>query len=71
VVPLAPVASVYGCRLQTESAARRYARDQCSLRAHGFSIDELAEPRPTDGWSAERPDAARLPVFLVARAVRR
>jgi SAM-dependent methyltransferase len=38
------------------------------LRAHGFVIDQLAEPEPPVEWSAERPDAARQPVFLVARA---
>ncbi len=41
-----------------------------TLRRHGLAIDQLAEPRPSDEWSARRPDAARLPVFLVARAVR-
>jgi hypothetical protein len=41
------------------------------LRAHGFGIDQIAEPRPASEWSAQRADAARLPVFLVARAGRR
>jgi SAM-dependent methyltransferase len=41
------------------------------LRAHGLGIDQIAEPRPASEWSAQRPDAARLPLFLVARAVRR
>jgi SAM-dependent methyltransferase len=41
------------------------------LRSHGLGIDTIAEPHPACEWSAQRPDAARLPVFLVARAVRR
>jgi SAM-dependent methyltransferase len=41
------------------------------LRAHGLGIDQIVEPRPASEWSAQRADAARLPVFLVARAVRR
>jgi SAM-dependent methyltransferase len=40
------------------------------LRSHGLGIDKIAEPHPASEWSAQRPDAARLPVFLVARAVR-
>jgi SAM-dependent methyltransferase len=40
------------------------------LRSHGFGIDTVSEPRPPSEWSAQRPDAARLPVFLVARAIR-
>ena len=40
------------------------------LRSHGFGIDTVSEPRPSNEWSAQRPDAARLPVFLVARAIR-
>jgi hypothetical protein len=31
-------------------------------------IDALVEPRPPDEWTDRRPDAARLPTFLVARA---
>ena len=41
------------------------------MRSHGLVIDKIAEPQPPSEWSAQRPDAARLPVFLVARAVRR
>jgi 2-polyprenyl-3-methyl-5-hydroxy-6-metoxy-1,4-benzoquinol methylase len=42
-----------------------------SLRRHGLILDELAEPAPTGGWAATRPDAARLPVFFVARCLNR
>jgi SAM-dependent methyltransferase len=41
------------------------------LHSHGLGIDSMAEPPPPSEWSAQRPDAARLPVFLVARAARR
>jgi SAM-dependent methyltransferase len=41
-----------------------------TLRAHGLILDQLAEPRPADGWAARRPDAASFPVFLVASCVR-
>jgi ubiquinone/menaquinone biosynthesis C-methylase UbiE len=41
------------------------------LRSHSLGIDAMAEPPPPSEWSAQRPDAARLPVFLVARAARR
>jgi SAM-dependent methyltransferase len=41
-----------------------------ALHAHGLILDQLAEPRPTAGWAASRPDAASFPVFLVARCVR-
>jgi SAM-dependent methyltransferase len=40
-----------------------------TLRLHGLLIDHLEEPRPDSQWSDRRPDAARLPVFLVARAM--
>jgi ubiquinone/menaquinone biosynthesis C-methylase UbiE len=36
----------------------------------GLRIDELREPLPTREWREGRPDAARYPVFLVARLVR-
>jgi SAM-dependent methyltransferase len=39
-----------------------------TLRHHGLVIDRLAEPRPPQEWRERRPDAARFPVFLVARA---
>jgi 2-polyprenyl-3-methyl-5-hydroxy-6-metoxy-1,4-benzoquinol methylase len=41
-----------------------------TLHARGLILDWLAEPRPTDGWAALRPDAASFPVFLAARCVR-
>jgi ubiquinone/menaquinone biosynthesis C-methylase UbiE len=40
-----------------------------TLRHHGLLIDHVTEPRPNDDWQVRRPDAARFPVFLVARAV--
>jgi len=42
-----------------------------TLRRHGLSIEELAEPAPSPEWADERRDAARLPIYLVARCVRR
>ncbi|MGW4798287.1 class I SAM-dependent methyltransferase, partial [Nonomuraea sp. NPDC004297] len=36
-----------------------------ALRRHDLWLDEVAEPEPAPGWAAERPDAARFPVFLV------
>jgi SAM-dependent methyltransferase len=42
-----------------------------SLRRHGLVLDELAEPAPAAEWAAKRPDAARFPVFLVARCLNR
>ena len=41
-----------------------------TLRRHGLTLDELAEPAPPPGWAAARPDAARQPLYLVARFVR-
>jgi 2-polyprenyl-3-methyl-5-hydroxy-6-metoxy-1,4-benzoquinol methylase len=42
-----------------------------SLRRHGLLLDEIAEPAPAAEWAATRPDAARFPVFLVARCLNR
>jgi SAM-dependent methyltransferase len=43
-----------------------------TLRWHGLWLDELAEPEPPAAWvAAGRTDAARMPVFLVARCVKR
>lgn len=42
-----------------------------SLRRHGLVLDEMAEPAPEAQWAANRQDAARLPVFLVARCLNR
>ncbi|KAB8195905.1 methyltransferase domain-containing protein [Nonomuraea phyllanthi] len=42
-----------------------------TFRRHGLWLDELAEPEPDAAWAATRPDAARFPVFLVMRCVRR
>lgn len=41
-----------------------------TVRGHGLVIDRLAEPRPPKEWRERRLDAARFPVFLVARARR-
>ncbi|MCF6474805.1 hypothetical protein FAF44_41480 [Nonomuraea sp. MG754425] len=41
-----------------------------ALRRHDLWLDEAAEPEPAPGWAAERPDAARFPVFLVLRCVK-
>lgn len=40
-----------------------------ALRRHGLTVDEVAEPDPA--WTGDRADAARSPVFLVVRCVRR
>ncbi|MEO3789094.1 class I SAM-dependent methyltransferase [Nonomuraea sp. B10E15] len=42
-----------------------------TLRRHGLWLDEMDEPEPAREWAATRPDAARFPVFLVMRCVRR
>ena len=42
-----------------------------TLAQHGFVIDALLEPRPDRSWDERRPDAAKQPTFLVARAVAR
>ncbi|MED7926232.1 class I SAM-dependent methyltransferase [Nonomuraea sp. LP-02] len=41
-----------------------------TFRRHGLRLDVLAEPEPPEDWTAERRDAARHPVFLVARCVK-
>jgi len=41
-----------------------------TLRQHGLVFDELAEPGPPTSWAASRPDAARHPVYLVARCLK-
>ena len=41
-----------------------------TLRGHGLVIDRLAEPGPPEEWRERRLDAARFPVFLVARVMR-
>jgi hypothetical protein len=41
-----------------------------TLHSHGLVIDRLTEPLAPQAWREQRPDAARFPVFLVARARR-
>jgi SAM-dependent methyltransferase len=41
-----------------------------TLASHGLVIERLAEPPPGESWTAGRPGADRLPVYLVARCVR-
>jgi SAM-dependent methyltransferase len=40
-----------------------------TLRAHGFMIDRIEEPGPTAVWRERNPEAARMPLYLVARCV--
>jgi SAM-dependent methyltransferase len=43
-----------------------------TLRRHGLWLDEVEEPEPPPAWAAAgRTEAARMPVFLVARCVKR
>lgn len=41
-----------------------------TLRRHDLWLDAMIEPDPPSEWSADRRDAARHPVFLVARCVK-
>jgi SAM-dependent methyltransferase len=38
-----------------------------TFRRHGLRLEEIAEPEPATDWASTRPDAARFPVFLVAK----
>lgn len=40
-----------------------------ALRARGLLLDAMIEPAPPREWAEHAPDAARSPVFLVARCV--
>jgi hypothetical protein len=40
-----------------------------TLRRHNLWLDAMVEPDPPTEWSADRRDAARHPVFLMARCV--
>lgn len=41
-----------------------------SLGAHGLRLDGIAEPRPSDEWTAKATEASRLPSFLVVRCLK-
>jgi SAM-dependent methyltransferase len=41
-----------------------------AFRRHGLHLEEMHEPEPTPEWAAQRPDAARFPVFLVMSCVK-
>jgi len=36
-----------------------------ALRDHGLVLDQIVEPEPPASWARNRPEVARLPVFLV------
>lgn len=55
-------------RRQVGAQHRTLATYVNALRAHGLTVDEVAEPDPE--WDGARADAARSPVYLVARCVR-
>jgi SAM-dependent methyltransferase len=38
-----------------------------ALAGHGLAVEETREPEPAAGWAADRPEAARQPVYLVMR----
>jgi SAM-dependent methyltransferase len=42
-----------------------------TLRRHDLWVDEIVEPTPPPEWANERGDAARFPVFLAVRCVRK
>lgn len=42
-----------------------------ALRQHDLWLDAVAEPAPRARWTEERRDAARYPVFLVAKCLKR
>lgn len=42
-----------------------------ALGRHGFTLDVMAEPQPPAEWVRQQRPAARFPVFLVARFVKR
>ncbi len=42
-----------------------------ALRRYELWLDALLEPAPSPEWARARPDAARMPVFLVARCLKR
>ncbi len=41
-----------------------------TLRRHNLWLDAMIEPDPPSEWSTDRRDAARQPVFLVARCIK-
>jgi SAM-dependent methyltransferase len=41
----------------------------CLVR-HGLTVDSVVEPEPSAAWAAERPAAARLPLYLVIGATK-
>jgi ubiquinone/menaquinone biosynthesis C-methylase UbiE len=57
-------------RAQVGANHRTLATYLNALRRHGFWLDVLSEPPPTQEWSMSRGDADRHPVFLAARCVR-
>src|SRR5438132_10301371 len=57
-----------GLRRQVGANHRMLSTYFNTLCRHGLVIDCVNEPRPPDDWSHQRPEAARLPTFLVARA---
>ena len=42
-----------------------------SLTCHGFVLEQVAEPRPGADWQQRLPGAAPVPLYLVARCLRR
>jgi SAM-dependent methyltransferase len=58
-------------RRQVGACHRTLATYLNTLRQHGLWLDAIAEPSPPAGWITARPDAARSPVFLAARCLKR
>ncbi|HEY1573700.1 MAG TPA: class I SAM-dependent methyltransferase [Pseudonocardiaceae bacterium] len=56
-------------RRQVGAHHRMLATYLNAVRRHGMTVDEVAEPDPE--WDADRADAARSPVYLIVRCVRR
>jgi SAM-dependent methyltransferase len=57
-------------RRQVGASHRTLSTYLNALRQHGLWLDALLEPAPPPEWARARPDAARMPVFLVARCLR-
>jgi SAM-dependent methyltransferase len=57
-------------RQQVGANHRTFSTYVNTLIRHGFSVRIVEEPAPDDSWSAARPAAARLPLYLVVSSTK-
>src|SRR3954447_16634109 len=63
-----PDGALTSLRRQVGACHRTLATYLNTMRQHGLCLDELREPEPSPDWAnSGRRDAARFPVYLVAR----